>query len=203
MKYKLNKKLIITAFVFSMILSTNTKVFAQYGGGAGGYDSESLEITKEVKLEGDENFRDKVYVDFKNASEKDKNIIFRITVKNNGDSIDKLKYEDFLPNSLDKVSGDLTEEVGSLNNNESRSYEIVASIDEDDKNRDYVFEKCVVNKVELRQDDDYKDNDVATVCYGNVDEPTQLPETGFIPLTGLSGLGLVTLSSYLKKKIKK
>lgn len=202
MKYKLNKKLIITAFVFSMILSTNTKVFAQYGGG-GGYDSESLEITKEVKLEGDENFRDKVYVDFKNASEKDKNIIFRITVKNNGDSIDKLKYEDFLPNSLDKVSGDLTEEVGSLNNKESRSYEIVASIDEDDKNRDYVFEKCVVNKVELRQDGDYKDNDVATVCYGNVDEPTQLPETGFIPLTGLSGLGLVTLSSYLKKKIKK
>ena len=204
MKNKINKNILIPSLVAAFMLASNTSVMAQYGGG-GGNETEykSLQVTKQVKLDGDVNFRDKIYIDLTNQDEKGKEIIFKVTVKNRGDKIDNLKYEDFLPSALNKKSGNLTQDVGSLNTDETKTYEIKTSLKDDEVNRDTEFEKCVVNKVDLTQDGDFEDSDVATVCYGNVDEPTQLPETGFVPLMGMVGLGLITAGRYIKKRVNK
>lgn len=204
MKNKINKNILIPSLVAAFMLASNTSVMAQYGGGGGNKtEYKSLQVTKQVKLDGDVNFRDKIYIDLTNEDEKGKEIIFKVTVKNRGDKIDNLKYEDFLPSALNKISGDLTQDVGSLNTDETKTYEIKTSLKDDEVNRDIEFEKCVVNKVELRQDGDYEDNDVATVCFGNIKNPTQLPKTGFMPMTGFAGIGLISLGKFIKNKFQK
>lgn len=194
---------LISTLVLTILFGLNTHAFASAYGGGGGNNDVSLQIIKQVKLDGDSNFKDKVYIDLTDQNEKSKDIVFKITITNKGDKIDNLKYEDFLPSALNKISGDLTQDVGSLNTDETKTYEIKTSLKDDEVNRDIEFEKCVVNKVELRQDGDYEDNDVATVCFGNIKNPTQLPKTGFMPMTGFAGIGLISLGKFIKNKFQK
>ena len=83
----LNTSLIALSLVGSLTPVVNA---ATYGGGVG-TNNLSLQIIKEVKLDGDANFKDKVFIDLTNNDEKSKAIVFRVTVKNNADKVEKLK----------------------------------------------------------------------------------------------------------------
>jgi len=64
------------------------------------------------------------------------------------------------------------------------------------------FEKCVVNKVDLYQNDNGKGSDTATVCYNNA-QVEQLPKTGpALPagLMGIVGVGMGFVGSFLKTR---
>jgi len=169
----------------------------------GGEEEIILKIVKEVKLSGDATYKDKVFIDLTNKDERVKEIFFRITVTNTGDKVEKLKMEDFLPDALTKVSGNLTEEWAVLEKDETKTFEIKATLKSTEIKEDKDYEKCVVNKAELRRDGNFAGSDVATVCYGN--KPVKLPETGFLPMSGFVGLGMMSLGGLLRlgKKTKK
>lgn len=188
-------KLIFTILsVLVIVLVTKTNVYAEdYGGGDKEY---KMKIVKEVKLDGDSSYKDKVYIDLTDKNEKDKDIYFRITITNKGDKISDLEMKDFLPDELDKISGDLTKEWDSMNAGETKEFIIKANLDDNETSDDEDFEKCVVNKAELRQDGDFEGSDTATVCYGN--EPTELPETGVMSLAAWAGSAMLSLGSMLK-----
>lgn len=169
-----------------------------YGGGE---KEITLKIVKEVKLDGDENYKDKVFIDLTNSNEKSKAIFFRITITNKGDKVEKLKMEDFLPVALNKVDGNLTEEWASIDKNETKTFIIKVSLKDSEIKADKDYEKCVVNKAELRRDGNFAGSDVATVCYGN--KPVEMPKTGVMPLAGFAGLGMLSLGGLLKLGNKK
>jgi hypothetical protein len=189
---------LMTLLVAISMVPLNAIVHADtYGGGE---EEKSIKIVKEVRLEGDNNYKDKVFIDLTDANERTKEIYFRITITNTGDKIDKLKMEDFLPSELKLIAGNLTEEWNELDAGETKTFIIKASLKDSEVKEDKDYEKCVVNKAELRQDGDFMGSDVATVCYGNT--PTELPETGFWPMSGFAGLGMVSLGRLLKSKTK-
>jgi len=191
------KNTLTILIAISMVYST-VPVFADtYGGGE---TEKSIKIVKEVRLEGDSTYKDKVFIDLTDNNEKTKEIYFRITITNTGDALDNLKMEDFLPSELDKIAGNLTEEWANLDSGEVKTFIIKASLKASEVKEDKDYEKCVVNKAELRQDGDFMGSDTATVCYGNT--PKELPETGFLPMSGFAGLGMLSLGKLLKLKTK-
>ncbi len=167
-----------------------------YGGGQTCIYNKSFEIDKDVRIEGDDDWEDKV-----TDVEADDIVEFRIRVKNVGDiEVDNMKMEDFLPDEMEKVSGDLTEYWDDFEPGETKEFKIKAQIDEDEFDREN-FEKCVVNKVEVSYDGDFEGSDTATVCYGDA-EVTELPETGAgatlaLALTGLSS---ITAGAFIRRK---
>ena len=183
-------------FVF---LSTGTAYAGQYGEEE--YNLR-FKITKEVRIQGDTEWKDKV-TDVKEGEV----VEFRIKIRNKSDdpadATDDMKMEDFLPEEMYKVGGNgLTEEWDNFDPKDEKVLIIQAKVDSDEYDSDVRFEKCVVNKAELRWDGEFQGSDTATVCYGNV-EPTELPKTGAFSTMGLSGLVLLMSGLVSKKYLKK
>ncbi len=184
-------------FVF---LSTGTVYAGQYG------EEEEynlrFKITKEVRIQGDTEWKDKVTDVGKNDV-----VEFRIKIRNKSDdpadATDDMKMEDFLPEEMKKIGGSgLTEEWDNFDPKDEKVFIIQAKVDSDEYDSDVEFEKCVVNKAELRWDGEFQGSDTATVCYGNI-EPTELPKTGAMSTLGLTGLGLLVAGLVSKKYLKK
>jgi len=149
-----------------------------YGGGEKCVFNKSFEIEKEARIGDSGDFKDKV----------------------TGVEEDDTKYEDFLPEEMERVGGNgLTEEWNDFEPDERVEFIIKAKIKESEFDRKN-FDKCIVNKVELTYKDDFEGSDTATVCYSEV---TDLPETGAgstVAVT-LLGLGLAVAGTLSKRKI--
>ncbi len=210
MKKYLTVKIIISFLVAVTLLASvdRGKVFAEYcepiyGGGENCYYNKRFEIDKDVRLEGGDDWEEDKITDVS----KDDVIEFRVKIKNRSDeesnSFDDMKMEDFLPDELIREGGSgLTEYWDDFEPGETKTFVIKAVIDEDEFDRDDNFEKCVVNKAEVRWDDNFEGSDTATVCYGN-GEPTELPKTGFVSNLGILGIGLLVagLAVRISKKL--
>ena len=173
-----------------------------YGGGEVCIYNKRFKITKEVRIEGDNEWKDKV-------TDVDENDVveFRIEIKNksdeDADDFDDMKMEDFLPDEMYKVGGSgLTDYWDDFDSGETKKFTIKAKVESEEYDRDVEFEKCVVNKAEVRWEGEFEGSDTATVCYGNV-EPTELPKTGALPTLGISGLGLLISGLVSKRSSKK
>jgi LPXTG-motif cell wall-anchored protein/uncharacterized repeat protein (TIGR01451 family) len=203
--YKLNMVLFTFVIAFFLAVLAIPAAHAEdcepnYGGGETCEKEEDLEISKQVRkykdsLGDDEGFKDKV-----TGIEKGDIIEFKITVKNDGDDAEDIDVKDYLPEELKKITGDTSKHYDKLEAGEKKTFRIRVRVYDSEFDRDDNFEKCVVNKVTLKQDDDKKASDTATVCYGD-SEIEELPETGSIAAifaglgSAISGLGL-----YLKKR---
>ncbi|MBP7785934.1 hypothetical protein KA062_01620 [Patescibacteria group bacterium] len=198
-----NKIKLIVAFVtlgLFVFLSTRPALASQYG------EEEEynlrFKIVKEVRIQGDTEWKDKVT----DVGENDV-VEFRIKIKNKSDdpadATDDMKMEDFLPEEMNKVGGSgLDEEWDNFDPKDEKVFIIQAKVDSDEYDSDVEFEKCVVNKAELRWDGEFQGADTATVCYGNV-QPSELPKTGALSTMGLSGLVLLVSGLISKKYLKK
>lgn len=196
----------VTAFLFAFLGSVNT-VFAgncesNYGGGETCIYNKRFQIDKDVRIEGDDEWEEDKVTD---VSRNDI-VEFRIKVKNLSDedagSFDNMKMEDFLPDELIREGGSgLTEYWDDFDAGETKTFILKVKIDADEFDRDDNFEKCVVNKAEVRWDGDFEGSDTATVCYGN-GEPTELPKTGAVSGLTIAGFGLLT-SGVIAKLAKK
>lgn len=202
-------KLILSAFVIAAVsFAGTTKAYADsncdevYGGGENCNYDRKLKITKEVRIEGETSWKDKVTNVTKNQT-----VEFRITVKNKSDDgadkYSRLKIEDFLPSEMYWIGGSRTIEfLDDFEPGDSKTFTIKAKVYAWEYDRDYAFEKCVVNKAELRWKDEFEGSDTATVCYGNV-TPSELPKTGAETTLALAGLGLLVAGFIARKKLNK
>src|SRR3989344_9498318 len=175
--YKNLKKFIVFAIVTSFMLVSMINVYADdcdptYGGGNYGGGTciinKRFSIEKEVRIEGDNEWKDKI-----TGVEADDVIEFKITVENlsdeEADEFDNMKVEDFLPDELERVGGSgLTEYFDNFGSGDEKTFTIEAQIKSDEFDRDDNFEKCVVNKAEVSYDGEFEGADAAAVCYGNV-----------------------------------
>lgn len=195
-------KLIVMFVTLGLFVFLSTRpVFADQYGGEEEYNLR-FKIVKEVRIQGDTEWKDKVT----NVGKNDV-VEFRIKIKNKSDdpadATDDMKMEDFLPEEMTKVGGSgLDEEWDNFDPNDEKVFIIQAKVDSDEYDRNVEFEKCVVNKAELRWDGEFQGADTATVCYGNV-KPSELPKTGALSTLGLSGLGLLITGLVSKKFLKK
>jgi uncharacterized repeat protein (TIGR01451 family) len=202
--YKLNMVLfaVVVAFFLAVITMPVTRAEdcePNYGGGETCEREEDLEVSKQVRkykdsLGDDEGFKDKV-----TDIEKGDIVEFKIKVKNEGDDVDDVDVKDSLPEELKKISGDTSRHYDTLEAGETKTFRFRAKVHDDEFDRDDSFEKCVVNKVRVKQDGDEKASDTATVCYGD-SEIEELPATGSAAVA-FAGLGSVVtgLGLYLKK----
>jgi len=189
--------LVMSLFVAFMVLSTTTVLASCEYGEECTYDRR-FKITKEVRIEGDNTWRDKV-----TGVKKGQIVDFRITVKNKSDDeADKandMETKDILPDEMTKVGGaGLTENWDKFYPGDTKTFIITAKVKDSEYNRAIKFEKCVVNKVELRWKGDFQGSDTATVCYGNV-EPSELPKTGALSTLALTGVALLALGLVARK----
>lgn len=199
--YKNKIKLIGVFLALGLLLTLSTgSAFAdQYGC----EDCNTrFKITKEVRIKGDNTWKDKV-----SDVKEGETVEFRITIKNrsgdDADEADNLKMEDFLPDEMKRIGGSgLTEYWSDFEPGETKKFTIEARIKSSEFDKTVKFEKCVVNKAELRWDGDFEGSDTATVCYGNI-VPSELPKTGPESAITLSGLGLVTAGLITRKKFGK
>jgi len=198
-KIKINLIAILVTLGVVMTLSTGTVYAGQYG------EEEEynlrFKITKEVRIQGDTEWKDKIT----DVREGDL-VEFRIKIKNKSDNpadaADDMKMEDFLPDEMYYVGGyGLTEEWDNFDPADEKVFIIQAKVESNEYDRDIQFEKCVVNKVELRWDGEFQGSDTATVCYGNA-EPSELPKTGAVSTLGISGLVSLVAGFVAKKKRK-
>ena len=188
------KKLIALVTIASFMFINGASVYANYGGGE---VNKRFRVTKKVRLEGDNSWKDKV------TNVKEGEVVeFKITVENlsdeEADEFDNMKIEDFLPDELYRVGGSgLTEYWDNFGSGEEKKFTIEVKVESNEYDRDVEFEKCIVNKVELEWDGEFEGSDTATVCYGN-EEPSELPKTGYT--SSLAITGLVTLVAGLVAK---
>ncbi len=162
-------------------------------------DEKSFTIEKWVRIKDDDTWVDKVT----DVLEEDI-VTFRVKATNNGDiDADNMKMTDILPDEMEWVGGDdLEEEWDDFVSGTEEVFIIEAKLKASEFDTDTAFEKCVVNKAELEEDDDFIGSDTATVCYNNAD--VELPETGsFTPLSlGIAGLISTFTGALLKRKTK-
>jgi uncharacterized repeat protein (TIGR01451 family)/LPXTG-motif cell wall-anchored protein len=160
--------------------------------------NKTFELTKKVRLEGDNTWKDKI-IDVKEGEV----IEFKIEIKNLGEiAVDDMKMTDFLPDELEKIGGSgLTEEWNDFKVGEEKNFKIKARIKPTEFEREDNFEKCIVNKAEATYDGTLEGSDTATVCYGN-EEPKELPETGPLAteLMAIVGLASTGFGLALKRK---
>ncbi len=156
-------------------------------------------IEKKVRVKDQGDYEDKLILDNDNVADV---IEFRVRIENKGEvEVSNMKMEDFLPEEMELVEGDgLTEYWDEFEPGDTETFYIDAKIDEKEFDRDN-FDKCVVNKAEIRYDDSFEGSDTATVCYGDI-EITELPETGFASTIAPLGLGLIVIGSLIKKSRK-
>lgn len=202
-------KLILSAFVISAVSFTGiTKAYADsncktlYGGGEHCDYDRKLKITKEVRIEGETSWKDKVTNVTKNQV-----VEFKITIKNKSDDgadkYSRLKIEDFLPSEMYWVGGSRTVEfLDDVKPGDSETFIIKAKVYAWEYDKSYEFEKCVVNKAELRWKDNFEGSDTATVCYGNI-TPSELPKTGAETTLAITGLGMLITGLVVRKKLNK
>jgi LPXTG-motif cell wall-anchored protein len=208
-----NKKILMSVFV-AVVLGLITQVEtvyadceSTYGGGETCVYNKRFEIEKKVRLEGEDNWEDKVTDVSKNDI-----IEFRVKIKNRSDKgsedvvdFDNMKMKDILPDELTIVDDDgLTEEWDNFDPGETKEFIIKAKIVSEEFDRTDNFEKCVVNKAEVFWDKKFEGADTATVCYGK-GAPTELPKTGFgsaFLALGSAFMGLGALVSKSRKYIK-
>lgn len=203
MKKILPNLIVVVGMLF--ILTSTSKVYADcesnYGGGETCIYNKSFKVTKQVRIEGDDDWEDKI-----TNVDPDDVIEFRIKITNVGEvEVDDMEYKDKLPSELVRVGGDgLTEDWDNFSEDESVTFKIKAQIDSDEFDRTDNFEKCVVNKVEVKYDGNFEGSDTATVCYGDADI-TELPETGAGTTVALVtfGLLLITFGTLTKKLVLK
>jgi hypothetical protein len=203
---KVNKKLMsLISLGLVFVLIGSKEVFAGckpvYGGGEDCEYNNSFKITKEVRVKGDSDWKDKV-----TDVRKGDIVEFRIEIKNRSDketdSADRMKMEDFLPEEMERVGGDdLTEKWDDFEPGDTKKFTIEAKVKSGEYDVEGKFDKCVVNKAELRWDGAFQGSDTATVCYGDM-TPTELPKTGMLSVLGLSGLGML-VAGIVSKKVKK
>ena len=199
-KYKI--KLIGFVSVLGIVLTLSTRtVYAEQYGEEEEYNLR-FRITKEVRIQGDNEWKDKV-----TDVDKDDIVEFKIKITNKSDdpadAADDMKMEDFLPDEMYKVGGNgLTEDWDNFDPDDEKVFIIQAKVESDEYDRDVEFEKCVVNKAELRWDGEFQGSDTATVCYGNV-EPSELPKTGAVSTLALAGMGALIAGLVAKKSVKK
>jgi hypothetical protein len=203
-KTKTVKNLISLSFAVAMftVYSGTQKVLADncesnYGGGETCIYNKRFEIDKDVRIEGDSEWREDKVTDVK----KGEIVEFRIKIRNLSDSgagsFDHMKMEDFLPDELVKYWND-------FHPGDTKTFVIKVKIDSHEFDRTDNFEKCVVNKAEVRWDGKFEGSDTATVCYGN-GKPTELPKTGAVSDLAILGFGLVGTGVVAKlvKKLRK
>lgn len=202
----MKRKIIVSAFITAILAVVyGGSVYAEctpiYGGGEICIYDNRFEIDKDVRVEDeDEDWEDKV-----TDVAEDDIVEFRIKIKNKSDdevdSFDNMKIEDFLPDEMERTGGDrLTEYWDDFDPGETKTFYIEARVDEDEYDREVNFEKCVVNRVELRWDGDYQGSDTATVCYGD-EEITELPDTGANEIVALIGFGLIAAGIIVRKNL--
>jgi LPXTG-motif cell wall-anchored protein len=174
---------------------------SNYGGGENCIYNKRFEIDKDVRIEGDSEWlEDKV-----TGVKKGDTVEFRIKIKNLSDegtgSFDNMKMEDSLPDELIREGGSgLTEYWNDFDAGETKTFIMRVKIDSDEFDRNDNFEKCVVNRAEVRWDKKFEGSDSAAVCYGN-GEPRELPKTG--AESGLAVVGLALLASGVLVKLTK
>lgn len=199
-----NKILIALITVLGALAASQSHVYAEcestYGNGETCIINKRFEIDKDVRIEGDDDWEDKVM-----DVDEDDVVEFRIKVKNKSDdeadSFDDMKMEDFLPDEMERVGGSgLTEYWNDFESGETKTFVIEAKIDEDEFDRDHEFEKCIVNKAKLTWDGKFEGSDTATVCYGD-DEVKELPETGSNETAALFGAALMVVGLVLRKSL--
>lgn len=156
--------------------------------------TKEFEVDKQVRLDGTDDWKDKIIV------KEGEKFEFKITVKNNGEvTVDSMKMIDFLPDEIERIGGDdLVKYWENFEPGESKKFIIEAKVrkSEFDKKN---FEKCVVNKAEAYYSDDEVGSGTAVVCYGD-SKPKELPKTGPVDngLVGLLGLVSTGLGLSLK-----
>lgn len=195
MNKTLKNTIVTIAAVAFLAANTGREVYAdQYGEVV---KNKSFRIEKEVRVKDEGDFEDKLVLD---EDDWDEVIEFRIEIKNVGEvETDDMKMEDFLPSEMERVGGDgLTEYWDDFEPGETVTFYIDAKIDEDEFDREN-FDKCVVNKAEVRYDGAFEGADTAIVCYGDV-EITELPETGIATTMVPLGLGLIAVGALIKRK---
>ncbi|MBI2414362.1 hypothetical protein HYV31_00750 [candidate division WWE3 bacterium] len=193
--------LFYTSFIFTSAKVSKGDVLATCtSDGAYGQtctNEENFTVEKKVRIKGNTSWQDKVI----NVKEVE-TVEFRITVKNVGDeSESKMKTIDLLPDELSRTGGaGLTEVWDDFNDGDSKEFIIESKLKSSEFQNTKQFEKCVVNKVDLYQNEDHKGSDTATVCYNNA-KVEELPKTGpIVPIgiLGIIGVGLGFAGSYLK-----
>lgn len=197
-------RILFTVFILGVlaIVLLPKKAFAEECEPNGAYGEtctyeKRFEVSKKVRLEGDDTWKDKI------VGVKDNEVIeFKIKIKNKGEvDVDNMKMTDYLPDELFRTGGSgLTEYWSDFEAGTSETFIIKARIRKEEFDRDDNFEKCVVNKAKAEEDGDKVGSDTATVCYG--DEIKELPETGATMTEALTILGLVStgLGLLLKRK---
>jgi LPXTG-motif cell wall-anchored protein/uncharacterized repeat protein (TIGR01451 family) len=190
------KNLISVLAAVILVAAANKPVFADhcestYGGGETCVYNKRFQIDKDVRIEGDSEWQeDKV-----TGVKKGEIVEFRIKIKNLSDegagSFDNMKMEDFLPKELlfQDTEG-LSETWNDFHYKDTKIFYLKVKIDSKEFDRTDNFEKCVVNKAEVRWDGKYENSDTATVCYGN-GTPSELPETGSTSDLAIIGFGLL------------
>lgn len=159
-----------------------------------------FEIDKDVRFEGDSDWKDKI-----TGVRKGQKIEFKITVKSKSETtVDSMKMIDLLPSELEWKSGDeLVQYWEDFTPGEEKKFIFVATVRESEYDRKD-FEKCVVNKAEGYYSDDIIGSATATVCYTD-QAPKELPKTGPVDngLVGLLGLVSTGLGLSLKSLSKR
>jgi hypothetical protein len=206
---KTAKRLIVAiAIAFTLAVAFNQPVLADcepnYGGGETCVYNKRFEIEKEVRFEGDNEWKDKIT----NVKEGDV-VEFRIRITNLSDEdsedyvdFDNMEMKDILPDELYRIAGDQLEvEWNDFEPGETKEFIIKVKVEANEYDRNESFEKCVVNKAEVYWDGTFEGSDTATVCYGK-GVPTELPETGFESTLALIGAGFVATGFVLSKSRK-
>ena len=201
--FKISNIVLVALFlgVLATVFSPSTAYAACEDDGAYGETcvfEKGFEIEKKVRIKGDSIWKDKV-VDVKEGEV----IEFRIIARNVGEvDADDMEMKDILPDVLDKIGGaNLTEEWDDFDIDEEKTFIIEARIKSSEFDRTDNFEKCVVNKAELRHKGNLVGSDTATVCYGE-GEVTELPKTGPLSteLMSIFGFASTGLGLMLKRK---
>lgn len=197
--------IIFTDVTVSKLASANS-CERTYGGGL--ICDRGFRVNKEVKVgsrDSSNEYSDSVTV------QKGETFTFRIKVKNVGDvDGEDLNLVDILPDELKLVRGDLTHEISTIDNGDTREFTIEAVV------KDSEFEsgktKCVTNTAKLKGDlneDGNKetlDSDTAVVCYGKTIK--ELPKTGSEDFAAailgagmiLAGVGIRTVKRFVNKR---
>jgi LPXTG-motif cell wall-anchored protein len=206
----------LTLTVLGSVFATTT-VYADecesnYGGGQTCIINKSFRIEKKVAKAGsDQDCDDISSGDYKDKvtgiHDSKKDICFKIKVTNTGElETDEMKMKDFLPDVLnnDNRDGDLTEEWDNFEPGKTKTFYIRVNVDKGEFDRDDQFEKCAVNKAEIRYKGKFEGSSTATVCYGSESEIKELPKTGSTNLPVLAGLGFgsILLGLVVKKGSK-
>jgi uncharacterized repeat protein (TIGR01451 family)/LPXTG-motif cell wall-anchored protein len=200
-------RIIVSVFVLVAVLfGVVGKVYASdpiYGEGE--VVNKSFRIEKHVRFfrESDTRWKDKV-----TGVRKGDVLEFRIKVTNTGElKTNDMEVKDILPSELKILDGDftaedLTRDFDNFKPGDVKEYKFRVQVRDSEFDRDEDFEKCVVNRAELRYKNKFEGSDVATVCYVK-GEVTELPKTGAastVTVT-LAGLSLI-FTGYLSKRKK-